>query len=272
MKVYLNNKFINGNDASINIKDRGLLLGDGIFDTLLYNNHKIILFDYHFERFKKSISNCYFNFKISKKNLKEIILKLVRINNLQNYRVSIRCSLTRGIAKKRGLDFELSHQVNFFITTTILSKESNLNPIKISVSSIKRYSNSMLVKNKTNNYFENVQAKYISQKKGFDDVLILNEKNNFCCCSSSNIFYVIGNKLFTPSLKEGALDGTVRRYLIEKKKVAVKSISLNNLKDVSEIFLTNSIGLRSVSKVNNVSFKSGPITEKTKEFLNKLGI
>ena len=57
MKVYLNNKFINGNDASINIKDRGLLLGDSIFDTLLYNNQKIILFDYHYEIFKKSISN-----------------------------------------------------------------------------------------------------------------------------------------------------------------------------------------------------------------------
>ena len=64
MKVYLNNKFINGNDASINIKDRGFLLGDSIFDTLLYNNQKIILFDYHYERFKKSISNSYFDFKL----------------------------------------------------------------------------------------------------------------------------------------------------------------------------------------------------------------
>ena len=272
MKVYLNNKFINGNDASINIKDRGLLLGDSIFDTLLYNNQKIILFDYHYERFKKSISNSYFDFKLSKKNLKETILRLIRINNLQNHRVSIRCTLTRGNAKKRGLDFELSHQVNFFITTGKLSKEPNLKPVKISASNIKRYSNSMLVKNKTTNYFENIQAKYISQKKGFDDALILNEKNNLCCCSSSNIFYVISNKLFTPSIKEGALDGTVRRYLIEKKKVAVKSISLNNLKDISEIFLTNSIGLRSVSKVNNVSFKAGPITEKTIKFLNKIGI
>ena len=64
MKVYLNNKFINGNDASINIKDRGLLLGDSIFDTLLYNNQKIILFDYHYERFKKSISNSHFFLKL----------------------------------------------------------------------------------------------------------------------------------------------------------------------------------------------------------------
>ena len=38
MKVYLNNKFIDEEKATINIKDRGLLLGDSIFDTLLYNN------------------------------------------------------------------------------------------------------------------------------------------------------------------------------------------------------------------------------------------
>ena len=37
MKVYLNNKFIDEDKATINIKDRGLLLGDSIFDTLLYN-------------------------------------------------------------------------------------------------------------------------------------------------------------------------------------------------------------------------------------------
>ena len=72
--------------------------------------------------------------------------------------------------------------------------------------------------------------------------------------------------------KRQALDGTVRRLLIEKKKVEVRSISLNNLSNVSEIFLTNSIGLRPVSKINNRSFKNGPITEKITEYLNKLGI
>ena len=50
MKVYLNNKFIDEEKATINIKDRGLLLGDSIFDTLLYNKNKIILFDFHFAR------------------------------------------------------------------------------------------------------------------------------------------------------------------------------------------------------------------------------
>ena len=78
MKVYLNNKFIDEEKATINIKDRGLLLGDSIFDTLLYNKNKIILFDFHFARFNKSIRNNYFNFKLSKKNLQNIILKLIK--------------------------------------------------------------------------------------------------------------------------------------------------------------------------------------------------
>ena len=46
MKVYLNNKFIDEEKATINIKDRGLLLGDSIFDTLLYNKNKIISVSY----------------------------------------------------------------------------------------------------------------------------------------------------------------------------------------------------------------------------------
>ena len=101
---------------------------------------------------------------------------------------------------------------------------------------------------------------------------MLNESDKICCCSSSNIYFVKKNKIFTPPINDGALDGTVRRLLIEKKKVEVRSISLNNLSSVSEIFLTNSIGLRPVSKINNRSFKNGPITEKITEYLNKLGI
>ena len=273
MKVYLNNKFIDEEKATINIKDRGLLLGDSIFDTLLYNKNKIILFDFHFARFNKSIRNNYFNFKLSKKNLQNIILKLIKKNNLLNSKLSIRYTLTRGYAKRRGLDIENNQKSNFLITISKLtSNHTTIKPVKLKVSKIKRFSNSLLSRNKTNNYFENIQSKLIAQKNDYDDALMLNESDKICCCSSSNIYFVKKNKIFTPPINDGALDGTVRRLLIEKKKVEVRSISLNNLSSVSEIFLTNSIGLRPVSKINNRSFKNGPITEKITEYLNKLGI
>jgi branched-subunit amino acid aminotransferase/4-amino-4-deoxychorismate lyase len=117
-------------------------------------------------------------------------------------------------------------------------------------------------------------AKKISMNQGYDDVIFLNSKNNVCCCSTSNIYYLIRGKFYTPPLSDGILNGTIREKLIAKKKVAVKSIKLNNLLKCSEIFITNSIfGIRPVTKVLNK--KIGKKIEKMKEieqFLLKLGV
>ena len=36
MIVYFNGKYIDENKVSLSIKDRGFLLGDGVFETILY--------------------------------------------------------------------------------------------------------------------------------------------------------------------------------------------------------------------------------------------
>ena len=42
MIVYFNSKYIEENKVSLSIKDRGFLLGDGIFETILYKNKQLI--------------------------------------------------------------------------------------------------------------------------------------------------------------------------------------------------------------------------------------
>ena len=68
--------------------------------------------------------------------------------------------------------------------------------------------------------------------------------------------------------------GLLSQSLIAKKKVAVKSIKLNNLLKCGEIFITNSIfGIRPVAKVLNkkIGNKIEKI-EKIEQFLSKLGL
>ena len=101
---------------------------------------------------------------------------------------------------------------------TVIVKLSPSNDYNIDYKHNKLYPEKYLYLNKTNNYFENIQSKLIAQKNGYDDALILNESDKICCCSSSNIYFVKKNKIFTPPINDGALDGTVRRLLIEKKK------------------------------------------------------
>jgi branched-chain amino acid aminotransferase len=95
MIIYFNNKFSNNKNILIDVRDRGFLLGDAIFETILFNNQKIILFNYHYERFIKSIKKNYFNFSISKKKLEDIIYKLVKRNKIDTRRVAIRLTLSR---------------------------------------------------------------------------------------------------------------------------------------------------------------------------------
>ena len=151
MIIYFNNKFSNNKNILIDVRDRGFLLGDAIFETILFNNQKIIL--------PKTI-----------------------------------------IQMTTYLEFSL--------------------------------------------YF-------------------------WKCLH----YFVEHNKIFTPPLKDGALDGTVRKLLLKKKKVAVKSISLNNLKRISEVFLTNSIlGVRPVTKIDKISFDFGPKTKTIMKYSESLGI
>ena len=44
MIIYFNNKFSNNKNILIDVRDRGFLLGDAIFETILFNNQKIIFF------------------------------------------------------------------------------------------------------------------------------------------------------------------------------------------------------------------------------------
>ena len=59
MIVYFNGKYIDENKVSLSIKDRGFLLGDGVFETILYKNKKLIFFDLHTKRLKRSLKRIF---------------------------------------------------------------------------------------------------------------------------------------------------------------------------------------------------------------------
>ena len=69
------------------------------------------------------------------------------------------------------------------------------------------------------------------------------------------------------------LTARLEKFLFQKKKVAVKSITLNNLKNCNEIFITNSIfGIRPVAKIGKQKFKVGQKINEINDFLTKLGL
>ena len=78
MIVYFNGRYIDENEVSLSIKDRGFLLGDGVFETILYKNKKLIFFDLHTKRLKKNLKKILIKNKKKKKKKRNNIKKLVK--------------------------------------------------------------------------------------------------------------------------------------------------------------------------------------------------
>ncbi len=92
------------------------------------------------------------------------------------------------------------------------------------------------------------------QQKGFFDVIFLNEKQKVTEGSITNIFVVKDDTWFTPPLSDGLLDGIYRAYQMNVKgNVIEKSMTLDDLKNSDNLFLTNS--LRGLVKVDKLFVK-----------------
>jgi branched-chain amino acid aminotransferase len=100
---------------------------------------------------------------------------------------------------------------------------------------------------KTCNSLLNVMAGIYAKEHGFDDCLVLNNKCDIIESSNSNIFLVKKDIVYTPSLKQGCVDGIMRSTIIELAKASalrVEEIVIENesvLLEADEIFLTNAV-------------------------------
>ena len=103
-----------------------------------------------------------------------------------------------------------------------------------------------LIEHKTTNYFFNVIEKRVAIARGFDDSILINEKGLITETTSGNLFWVKGDKVFTPHLRNGLLPGITRGYVIEKLKenkikVIEDDFEVGSILFPEAIFITNSV-------------------------------
>ena len=266
MIIYANGKYTSQKKLTFDISDRGLLLGDGVFDTMLYQNNELTYYNDHYKRLKTAAKLLSFNFNLTNEQLKNIITNLIKKNNFQNKQIAIRTNITRGVSK-RGLDFDKSHKVGIYIKLNLIPKSLFMKSIKLGIANIRRNSTSPISQNKTLNYLDNVIEKNRAAKNGYEDAIFLNINKKVSCTTTSNIFYVQKNKIYTPPLKDGVLNGVMREQFLKKKIATTQTTSLNNLLKSDYIFLTNSVfGIRPVKTISG----SRKTFEGSKKFYTKL--
>jgi branched-chain amino acid aminotransferase len=144
---------------------------------------------------------------------------------------------------------------NILITTKKgLSYKQN-NSISICLFSDEYKSRGLLSSLKSSNSLIYILGTIYAESKGFENALILNDNNNVIEATNSNIFIVKNNKISTPPIKDGCVDGVMRKWITNNENIHIKSVSINEIYDSEEIFISNTIsGITPVRKIDNQDF------------------
>ncbi len=255
MIILHNGAFLQDSEFKISPADRGLTLGDGVFDTMLAQDGAPLWAREHFARLTYNASVLGISFDLDFDNMAQ---ELLRQNGFTSGRHAIRTTVTRG-AGARGLAPPESSKPTVLMAAAPAPRKTTRIEAIIA-QDVRRNEHSPLSKIKSLNYGDNLLALIEAQKKGAEDALLLNTAGHVCCATTSNIFIREGEKLITPPLSDGVLAGITRTKIISAHNAAEESLTPERLFEADAIFLSNSIqGVRAVKRLDHTYFnKNAP--------------
>jgi branched-subunit amino acid aminotransferase/4-amino-4-deoxychorismate lyase len=108
--------------------------------------------------------------------------------------------------------------------------------------------NSVLRIAKTLSFALEMATRKLAYSQGFDDAILMNDRGYIAEATSANIFWVKNNKLYTPSMRSGCLDGMTRRIVLDfakkdKIQTVEKFFKIETLYGADEVFITSSLKL-----------------------------
>ena len=245
MKIYLDGKYYEKEDAKISVFDHGLLYGDGVFEGIRAYNKRVFRLTEHLQRLYDSARAIMLQIPLTIKEMEKAVLETLKLNKLED--AYIRLVVTRGYGDL-GLDPRKCPKATVFIITdkiTLYPREFYTNGLElITVSTRRNIPDAMNPCIKSLNYLNNILAKIEATIAGVLEAIMLNSSGHVAECTGDNVFIRKGNKLITPPSSAGALEGITRAAVIElaEKKLKMEVVeglfSTYNLYTADECFLT----------------------------------
>lgn len=257
----LNGRILPLAEARVSVVDRGLLYGDGLFETIRVVGGACIGLARHVARLHSGARTLGFPQPLCVGELAGVISLLLDANGLADARA--RLTLTRGVSSGPGrLAPSGGAEPTMIITTDPLPKHVP-EPARVVVSSIRRDEMSPLCSVKSTSYLPGILARIDAERAGADDALLLNTRGKVAEGTVANLFLVRGRTLVTPSLDQGVLPGTARAAVIELApglglEAVEAEVDPGELIEADELFFTNAIQLtRQIRGINGTDLSGG---------------
>ncbi|MFT6661837.1 MAG: branched-chain amino acid aminotransferase/4-amino-4-deoxychorismate lyase [Maricaulis maris] len=237
------------------LADRGVLLGDGLFETLHVIKGKVVRLDRHMARLTRSAAELGLPGPRDGDSIAELVAELVARNALKD--AIVRLTLTAGPGL-RGL--ERPEELVPSLTLTAAPRLAPPASIRLALSEVRRSPASLAARHKTLSYMDNIQARRQARGHGADMALLLDTRGNVSGCDCANVFWLIGGEVYTPATACGVLAGTVRAEIVDSMPVETGAFGLDVLEGAEAVFVTNAaFGAVPVTELDGRPLGSGEL-------------
>ena len=258
---------INGKDQTkLSVFNRLVQFGDGLFETCLVVDHKLILAEAHFQRLEKGAKRLKIAPIPRSVWIKEIA-KAVFMAKLDNAVVKI--ILSRG-ETFRGYGYDKSIMPTRIV---MVSKAPDLpKDYTLSLCDSGYATNQMLSEIKHCNRLEQILARTNIKTQ---ECIMLDPQAQVVSVTQGNIFAIKNGALLTPGLNECGIEGTRRQVIIELARtlglsVEICRLSVAELLACDEIFISNSVmGIKRISQINEQKYSQHQFTDQLLDSLNE---
>ncbi|CAM3258238.1 aminotransferase class IV [Methylobacterium mesophilicum] len=248
-----------GTQASLDHTDRGLTLGDGLFDTALALGGRVAFEDAHIARLVAGAETL--GIPAEAERVCAAMRALAGQGRGDADRLAIRTTLTRG-SGPRGLKPPADPHPTLFATAAPSARSAAFAPLRLWPTGIARNDTSPAARLKTLGYLDAVLAAREAAASGFDESLFCNTRGRVACAGTGNVFAVLGDRLVTPPLADGVLAGIIRAEVLGLAgacglRPEEGSLSLSELLGAEAVFVTNSLRLLApVTAIGATAFAS----------------
>lgn len=247
--------------GAVPTSDRGMLYGDGLFETLLLRRGKPLYLSYHMQRLQAGLGvlrmpDCSADVL---SQLERLVTPFVADQHAWS---SLRVTVTRG-GGQRGYAPPQSPQPRIILHLHPLTFDPTTPqaPATLEVASHRVSNQPVFAGVKHLNRLDQVLIAEESQRRQCDQMLVLNAQDDVVGVTSGNLFALCDDGLVTPPLKDCVIAGTRRRCVISDwapqlgLRVRERPLRVDDVRRAKEVFFSNSLQtLRSVGQCGSVSY------------------
>ncbi len=246
--MWVNGALLPVDKASLNPRDRGFTLGDGLFETMRARTGCLPWAGIHLTRLRTGVVAIGLPDIPDDAVLIDAIYETLEANRLSE--AVVRLTISRGVPARRGLLPEPGATPTLVIDAQPFAgypPSLYARGMRAITSRIQRNERSPLTKIKTLNCLDNVLARREAHGCGKDEAILLNTTGHLACASAANLFLVSGNSLITPSTASGALRGTMRELVLTEVALRTgltateRHVGPDELAAADEAFLTSAL-------------------------------